>query len=78
MREKNNHVNKSTPTVIRKQGQEKEFQPMPHLPLPENAIRDNECGNCCYYRGSGYCKRFPVQVVKGPQEWCGEHKRKIT
>lgn len=60
----------SNPTVIRKGGV------IPQAPqLEPSKIKDDCCDNCCYMR-DGYCKESPQRTVKGPDDWCGRHKRR--
>jgi hypothetical protein len=37
----------------------------------------NSCENCRYFNifiSDGFCLRFPQEVKKGFQDWCGEFK----
>jgi hypothetical protein len=37
----------------------------------------NSCENCRYFKtfiSDGFCLRFPQEVKKGFQDWCGEFK----
>ncbi len=38
---------------------------------------EEKCGDCQFFF-AGVCRRYPAQVLKRPEEWCGEFKNKQT
>lgn len=39
-------------------------------------LSPNEAAVVTEGRAKGVCRRYPQAVEKGPEEWCGEFKRK--